>query len=204
MIISQLKKWFDQPPPGYRPGNTLLYALKDLHGTFNPQLVELSNAVLSNIDDSLALTVSERVERHFKMHIVSLELKLAVTSVIEPGIRVDIRNKGFFSRTGIACTVSEKHREAIKEITVRIIEDPELAQALMILDFRRCRLESSELGWSVMIEPYGASEVVNRMPSFRRYIRMDQRQVQALSQTFTSLQRILSCSADNESNYEVN
>jgi hypothetical protein len=192
MIVTQLKKWFNQPPPGYQPGHALLCALSDLRKAFIPKFVEMSGAVFTNSDGGVVLNVRERVERHFQMHIVSLEMRLSVASAVEPGICIDIRNTGLLFRTGIVCSVTPKHREAVKVLTKRIMEDSELSRALMLLDFRRCCLESTDHGWSLMIEPYGASEVVNRMPSFRRYIRMEKRQVCSLEETFRSFQMILS------------
>lgn len=191
MIRALIKKCFDQAPPGYRSGNTLLCALSDLREAFRPQVVEMAAAVFTNSDGSMQLNVRERVERHFQMHIVSLEMRLSVASAVEPGIRIDIRNTGLLFRTGIACSVASRHRETVKGLTERIMDDPGLSRALMSLDFRRCCLESSDQGWSVLIEPYGASEVVSRMPSFRRYIRMDRRQVQALEEAFRSFRPIL-------------
>lgn len=192
MILTRLKTWFDQPPSAYRPGHALLCALKDMRGTFNTQSVELDNAVITSCNGSALLTVSERIECHFRMHIVSLEMKLAVAAEVKPGIRINVRNSGLLFRTGITCAVTAEHREALKGITSQIIEDPELFRSLMTLDFRRCRLESTDLGWTVLIEPYGASEVINTMPTFRRYIRMDKCQVKALSEAFSAFQRILS------------
>jgi hypothetical protein len=191
MIMALLKKWFDQAPTGYRPGNALLCALSDLREAFRPQVVEMADAVFTNSDGSMLFNVRERVERHFQMHIVSLEMRLSVASAVEPGIRIDIRNTGLLFRTGIACSVASRHRETVKGLTEWIMKDTELSRALMSLDFRRCCLESSDQGWSLLIEPYGASEVVNRMPSFRRYIRMDKRQVHALEEAFRSFQLVL-------------
>jgi hypothetical protein len=192
MIGAAVKRWFDQPPSGHRPGHTLTCALADLRGAFTPCTVETSRAVLEMGGSDLQIVASERLERHFQMHIVSLELSLTVPTPVEAGIRIDIRNTGMLSRTGIGCSVSARHRKQVSMLCGCIESDRALVEAMKALDFRRCSLESTDQGWSVLLEPYGASEVVNRMPSFRRYIRMDAPQVRALAETFIALRRILS------------
>jgi hypothetical protein len=194
---SVLKRIFNQPPPGYRPGATLDRAIADLRGKLAVVAPGAASAHLISPDGSLKCEIRERVERHFMMHIVSTELRQTVAAVVEPGLRIEIRNSGWLRRTGIVCSVAARQREAASGITGRIMDDPRLSRSLMALDFRRCCLESSDQGWSVLVEPYGASEVVSRMPSFRRYIRMDERQVHAVAETFSSFQRLLAVSADN-------
>jgi hypothetical protein len=191
MTLTLLKKLFTQPPPGYRPGHTLSCVLSDLRGVFSPQTVESAEAIIVSRDGDVSLHACERVERHFQMHIVSLELRCTVQARAEPGISIDLRTTGMLFRTGITCSVPSRHRDASKEVSERIMNNPELTRLLMSLDFRRCRLESSEQGWQVMIEPYGASEVVSRMPSFRRYIRIEKQQVETLAQVFGIFRRLL-------------
>jgi len=192
MIGALVKRWIDQPPPGHRPGHTLACALSDLKKSFAPITVETSRAALELNNGALQVAVNERVERHFQMHIVSLEMCLSVPAQVAAGMRIDIRNTGMLFRTGIACSVPARHRKNLSTLTGCVESDSQLVESLKVLDFRRCSLESVDLGWSVLLEPYGASEVINRMPAFRRYIRMDERQVLALAETFSAFQRILS------------
>jgi hypothetical protein len=154
--------------------------------------VETSHAALASNRNDIQIAVNERVERHFQMHIVSLEMRLTVPAQVEPGIGISIRNTGMLFRTGIVCRVPAKYRKNVSMLTSFVESDNQLVESMKVLDFRRCCLESTDQGWSVLLEPYGASEVINRMPSFRRYIRMDQRQVHALTETFSAFQRLLS------------
>lgn len=200
MILAALHRWFNQAPAGFRPGHTLACALDDLRSGFRFLEVNGGEAVLQAGEGGAVIRVVERLERHFQMHLVSLDMTLAVAARFEAGIRIAIRNTGLLRRTGITCAVSTKDRGKVALLVRQLTADPALKKALMELDFRRCILESTEQGWLVTIEPYGASEVVNRMPSFRRYIRLDTGQVQALQGAFTALQRALTVPGQSETN----
>uniref|UniRef100_UPI0025871F64 DUF3156 family protein n=1 Tax=Pseudomonas sp. TaxID=306 RepID=UPI0025871F64 len=63
---------------------------------------------------------------------------------------------------------------------------------LMPLDFKRLRLQASAGQWRVTLEHMGASEVVNRVPAFRRYIRLEDRQRHYLLAALTALHQRLS------------
>lgn len=70
--------------------------------------------------------------------------------------------------------------------------DLALHQALMVLDFKRLHIELSGHQWQVRLEHMGGSEVVNRMPSFRRYIPLSSVQRTGLFTVLAGLQRVLS------------
>ncbi|WP_324729552.1 DUF3156 family protein, partial [Pseudomonas chlororaphis] len=59
------------------------------------------------------------------------------------------------------------------------------------LDFKRLQLQRDEQGWLVRLEHFGASEVVNRLPGFRRYIRLSAEQRGALLAAFKRLHSLL-------------
>jgi hypothetical protein len=191
MTLNLFKRLFDQPPHGFQPGVTLAHAVAELRGTLAVTMAGASGAVLRTTDGEMECAVRERVERHFLMHIVALEFELNVPSVALPGGRIEVRNTGLLFRTGIACTVPGKQRAALQAVTDRIEADQILQKALISLNFRRCTLVGGEEGWSVLLEPYGASEVVNRRPSFRRYIRLGKEQADALVLALTAFRRIL-------------
>jgi hypothetical protein len=69
--------------------------------------------------------------------------------------------------------------------------DPALYQALMPLDFKRLRIDLQDHQWCVRLEHMGGSEVVNRMPAFRRYIALSREQRIALWAVLSGLQRVL-------------
>ena len=191
MTLNLFKRLFDQPPPGFQPGVTLGRALAELRGRVEFTKTDVSKAVLHTIDGNLNFEVQERVERHFMMHIVALKFTQNVPSVAVPGARIDVRNTGLLFRTGMACATPARYRRDLQPIIYRLEGDRELAAALMALDFRRCQVLGTGHGWCVCIEPYGASEVVNRMPSFRRYIRLEKSQGGALVAALQAFRRIL-------------
>lgn len=71
------------------------------------------------------------------------------------------------------------------------MQDQALHHALMVLDFKRLRIELDGLLWQVRLEHMGGSEVVNRMPAFRRYIALSGAQRGALFDVLTGLKRAL-------------
>jgi hypothetical protein len=191
VMLNALKRLFDQPPSGYRPGVTLGHALQELRRCFRVDGSDGSRVTLRTPGGELEILVRERIERHVLMHIVGLELVLHVPSASLPGASIEIRNTGMVFRTGIRCSLLAGLAGALQSLVARIESDRHFREVLMKLDFRRCRLEGVEGGWSVLIEPYGASEVVSRMPRFRRYIRMGAEQVEAVAEAFVSCHGII-------------
>jgi hypothetical protein len=191
VMPNALKRLFDRPPPGYRPGVTLEHALQELRGCFRVDGSDASRVTLRIPAGELEILLRECIERHVLMHIVGLEMVLHVPSRSLPGATIEIRNTGMLFRTGIRCSAPVRFAGDLQPFMERIESDRHLREILMKLDFRRCRIDGIEGGWNVLIEPYGASEVVNRMPSFRRYIRMGAGQVKAVAEAFASCYRIV-------------
>ena len=79
----------------------------------------------------------------------------------------------------------------LESVRQRLEQDATLYQALMPLDFKRLRLARAEGQWTVVLEHMGGSEVVNRMPAFRRYIRLDSQQKELLLTTLIGFKRLL-------------
>jgi hypothetical protein len=61
----------------------------------------------------------------------------------------------------------------------------------MPLDFKRLHIELHARHWHVRLEHMGGSEVVNRMPAFRRYIALSREQRDVLLAALLGLQRVL-------------
>jgi len=191
MTTGWFKRLFNQPPPGFRPGATLRRVLVELREHLAVTAADASTATLTTGDGKLSCEAREVVERHFLMHIVALEFVLHVPAIAVPGARLTVRHTGMLFRTGIAYAASSQDEAALKAVTARLEGDGAMGKVLMGLDFRRCELVGSEEGWTVRIEPYGASEVVNRMPSFRRYIRLGREQAGALVTALSDFRRVL-------------
>ena len=135
--------------------------------------------------------VEERVEAHFMMHVVTAEFALHVPAAVAPGAKLSLQNSGIIRKTGIRCRTSQHWQEELKQLCSSLERDAAVSAALMGLNFRNCQIEATETGWTVRLEPYGGSEVVNRLPSFRRYIRLGPEQVDYLVLALHALNRVL-------------
>lgn len=197
LLLKSFGGLFDRAPAGYAPGATLGRMLAQARGSLAVVAMQPpAGALLATPDGSLQFEVRERVERHFLMHIVALEFTLKVPTNSLPGARIGVGNAGFWTSSGVSFRVPSGQREALKPVTERLAGDRELVGALLGFDFRRCQLTGTAEGWTVGIEPFAASEVVNRMPSFRRYIRLVREQADALVAALQAFERILSLPAE--------
>jgi hypothetical protein len=61
-----------------------------------------------------------------------------------------------------------------------------------VLDFKTLQIDLDGPQWQVRLEHMGGSEVVNRMPAFRRYIALSGEQRQELLNVLVGFQRVLS------------
>ncbi|GAB7532807.1 DUF3156 family protein [Pseudomonas sp. 3A(2025)] len=178
----------ERDPSGYRPGVTLEHLRRNL-GVSGWQVVEPRTARL-NVP-GLSCEVRERTESQLLMHLVMSEFVLRVPGQTRCSGRYDMHHTGSIRRTGLRC----RHRGGDDSLLLALRQalelDEPLRAALMPLDFKRLRLEVSEGQWIVHLEHMGGSEVVNRMPAFRRYISIAGEQKAALFSALIALQRVL-------------
>nr|WP_294865227.1 DUF3156 family protein [uncultured Pseudogulbenkiania sp.] len=176
-------------PGGYRPGLTL----ERVRHNLAPLECQVESATLlhCNASSGLAFDVRERVEPMFLAHTVLCEFELAVPGSSTGPARLELQHTGAFKREGIRCVVKQGDRAELATLIRRIEQDASLRAAILPLDFRRCELIGSEQGWLVRIEHFGASEVVNRLPPMRRYIRLTPEQRQCLLASFVVFIRLL-------------
>lgn len=194
-----LQAALDRPPPGFRPGLTLRRALTELEPCFRVASLEGSRSRVVSRDGGFACDVREKAERHFLMHVVTLEIVLDVPAKAPAGAVLHLRNTGVVFRTGVACSVRKGEPTKLRPWQRRLEQDEALRAALLSLDFRRCQVAGSPSGWSVLLEPYGGSEVVSRYPSFRKYVRLGRDQVVALSAAVGAFRRLLAEPVDGRS-----
>ena len=67
---------------------------------------------------------------------------------------------------------------AFADTLAALVAEPSLADALR-LHLTDCTFDARDGRWTLAIVPFGGSEVVNRMPSFRRYVRLTGEQAAA-------------------------
>ncbi|WP_335944719.1 DUF3156 family protein [Pseudomonas sp. G166] len=177
-------------PSGYRPGVTLELLRRNL-GLARFEVSGPAAATVVTDDGSLQLEVVERTESQLLMHLVMTEFVLRVPASREGTARLELHHSGAVRRRGIACRQRGGDGELAGRLRTAIEHDSVLYQALMPLDFKRLRIDLQGRQWCVRLEHMGGSEVVNRMPAFRRYIPLSREQRTALLAALSGLQRVL-------------
>ncbi len=183
------QRLFDRAPSGYRPGVTLEHLRRNL-GLAGCQVLEPGRARFS-LADGVEFEVRECTESQLLMHIVVCEFRLQCPAASEGVATLELHHTGAIRRSGLGWKQKGGEAGLLERVRQRVEQDATLYQALMPLDFKRLRLERSEGHWTVVLEHMGGSEVVNRMPAFRRYIRVDSQQKELLLTALVGLQRLL-------------
>ena len=169
----------DRAPAGYRPGVTLAHVRRNL-GPANAELAELD------------VEMVERTESQLLMHLVMTEFVLRVPAATGGTASFEVHHGGAIRRHGIRLRRRSGNPALGRELQARVQADTGLFQALMPLDFKRLRIELHNLQWCVRLEHMGGSEVVNRLPAFRRYIALSPAQRSHLLAALAGLNRVLS------------
>ena len=191
-MLQKLSESFSarRAPSGYRPGVTLEYLRRNL-GLASFASTGPAEAVFFLGESNLQVDVVERTESQLLMHLVMTEFAVRVPASAQGSARFDLHHSGSIRRTGLVCKQRTGAPALQNRLQARLQEDPVLHQALMALDFKRLQLTLDGHEWRVRLEHMGGSEVVNRMPSFRRYIALSSVQRDVLLNVLVGLQRTL-------------
>ncbi|TLP65506.1 MULTISPECIES: DUF3156 family protein [Pseudomonas] len=156
-------------PAGYRPGVTLGHLARNL----GPLPMLRREAAVGTLQaQGWSAEVRECVEAHLLMHVVSCEFRVQVPALQQGDVRLVLRHTGAIRRTGVSCVRRGGDAQRFTQVREALLGDAALLAALMPLDFKRLTLECRDGQWSLALEHMGGSEVVNRMPAFRRYIQI--------------------------------
>ena len=177
-------------PAGYRPGVTLEHVRRNL-GLAHFVWSGPTTATVASDDGRLQLEIVERTESQWLMHLVMTEFVLRVPASMEGTARLELHHGGAVRRKGLRCRQRGADQALAARLQAAVTHDQGLYQALMPLDFKRLRIDLHERQWCVRLEHMGGSEVVNRMPAFRRYIALGGEQRAALLASLSGLQRVL-------------
>ncbi|WP_026145368.1 DUF3156 family protein [Pseudomonas asplenii] len=190
-MLQKLSELFGagRAPTGYRPGVTLEHLRRNLGVAGFEQNGPTSARIA--LGDDLQLEVVERTESQLFMHLVMTEFVLRVPALREGTASFELHHGGAVRRTGIRCRQRSGERSLLAGLEAGLQDDGALYQALMPLDFKHLRIDLQERQWCVRLEHMGGSEVVNRMPAFRRYIALGREQRDSLFQALAELQRLL-------------
>lgn len=189
-VLARWRAAPDAPPPGHRPGAIAARVLADLGAARD---ADGGGSLTARLPNGVRVGIDERVDRQFLMHTVSV--KVAATAC-GPAVR---------GRAGDADRLAAPHRHrrggragmrpGFVDTVAALVAEPSLADALRPLHLTDCAIDARDGRWTLAIVPFGGSEVVNRMPSFRRYVRLTGEQAAALSAAClafeTALRRIL-------------
>jgi len=191
-MLQKLSELFSarRAPAGYRPGVTLEHLRRNL-GLASFDQTGPTAAQVSLDVDGLQVEIVERTESQLLMHLVMTEFVIRVPASRAGMATFELHHTGAVRRTGIRCRQRVGDTALLAELQARLQADGALYQALMPLDFKRLRIELQGQQWCVRLEHMGGSEVVNRMPAFRRYIALSGEQRNSLFDTLAGFQRIL-------------
>lgn len=169
----------DRAPSGYRPGVTLAHLRRNLG--------------LATLEvDGVGFEIVERTESQWLMHLVLTEFVLCVPAATGGTASFAVHHGGAIRRHGIRVRRRAGNQALGRELQARLLADEALFQALMPLDFKCLRIELNDRQWRVRLEHMGGSEVVNRLPAFRRYIVLSPVQRSHLLAALVGLNRVLS------------
>ncbi|MDN7876228.1 DUF3156 family protein [Burkholderia aenigmatica] len=190
-VLARWRAVSDAPPPGHRPGAIAARVLADLGAARDADHVGSPTARLPN---GVRVSIDERVDRQFLMHTVSVKVAATVCGPAVPG-SARVRQTGWLRCTGIDALAAPGCDPGFADTLAALVAEPSLADALRPLHLTDCTIDARDGRWTLAIVPFGGSEVVNRMPSFRRYVRLTGEQAAALSAAClafeTALRRIL-------------
>ncbi|ABB11050.1 DUF3156 family protein [Burkholderia lata] len=181
----------DAPPPGHRPGAIAARVLADLRAERD---ADGAGGLTARLPNGVRVSMEERVDRQFLMHTVSVKVAATVCGPAVQG-SARVRQTGWLRSTGIDAVAVPGCDPGFVDTLAALVAEPSLADALRPLHLTDCTIDAHDGRWTLAIVPFGGSEVVNRMPSFRRYVRLTGEQAAALSAAClafeTALRRIL-------------
>ncbi|OXI30386.1 hypothetical protein CFB89_24750 [Burkholderia sp. AU16741] len=180
----------DASPPGHRPGAIAARVLADLRAVRDADDAGGVGGVTARLPNGVRVSVDECVERQFLMHTVNVMVTVAADGpAAQGGARV--RQTGWLRRTGIDAALVSGCDPVFVDTLAALLAEPALADALRPLHLTDCAIGARDGRWTLAIVPFGGSEVVNRMPSFRRYVRLIDEQAAALSAACLAFETVL-------------
>lgn len=181
-------------PANYRSGATLAQVRRNLGlGPSHAAAEEFFR--YGAPDGGLQVEVRERVESQFMLQVVTTEfsarLPAGADTIADGPVRLELLHRGLIRRTGLRWRVRQGDPARLAGLLGVLDSDPRLQAILLPLDFKRLELRAAQDGWQVLIEPFGASEVICRMPRYRRYIRLSEQQAGLLYQALEALGKVV-------------
>ncbi|KVH64403.1 hypothetical protein WS89_03720 [Burkholderia sp. MSMB1072] len=190
-VLARWRAAADAPPPGHRSGAIAARVLADLRAVRDAGGgVGGVGGVTARLSNGVRVSIDERVERQFLMHTVGVKVTAAADGPAARG-SARVRQTGWLRRTGIEAAPAPGCDPRFVDTLAALIAEPALADALRPLHLTDCAIDARDGRWTLAIVPFGGSEVVNRMPSFRRYVRLIDEQAAALSAACLAFETVL-------------
>jgi hypothetical protein len=180
---------------GYRAGvliERIALELRDFEFT----VVAPDRADFRSRSGDVQFNVRELLESHLLMHIASAEFIVRRPSrcsgheTTETGAVIAC-HQGSLRRNGIEYRVSPAASDAARGLRDALSRSAELTAALMPLDFTHCRFNLAPGHVEMRVRHYGACEIVGRLPTFRRYVRLGAKQRDSLLSGFRAFCNII-------------
>lgn len=145
---------------------------RDLAGWRTEKRSERSGVLY--LSESAEVSYRQRQKRLFMASIQSCEFSVegAVNRPLQGNVRA--HQRGWFKRYPVTFLAGK--RAAAGEVASWLNGFPNLQTTLSELDYRRFSLAIADDKWCCTIEPWGASEVVCKLPPLRRYLRLEPQQ----------------------------
>lgn len=125
------------------------------------------------LDKQQQVAIRLHTRRLFMASIISSRFSCRGAAAQTASFRIDVHQPGWLRRR----PVQFRSRQPAGQATAAWLNGfTRLCETLGELDYRSIKLEVDPHGWYCVIEPWGASEVVCRMPPLRRYLRLEQAQ----------------------------
>lgn len=172
-------------PRGYRPGETLARAQRNL-GLADFEWLGPGKAAGRLAAQGPLLEVVERTEAHLLMHLVMCRWQYHCDARTQGSLTLELHHTGAVRRQGVRWNGA-----APAPLQAMVEPSSPAYPALLALDFKYLRLAREHGRWVLYIEHMGASEVVNRLPAFRRYIPISAEQRAHLSTVFGAFAAVL-------------
>ncbi|AHI67729.1 DUF3156 family protein [Burkholderia thailandensis] len=187
-LAGRLRRFAPGGAPGYRRGATLARVAADLGAAL--AAAGGGDAARMALDDRIALRATERVDRQFLLHTVSVQLERTLAGPDTHG-SASIAASGWVRRGPAAATIARDADARFGSLVRALLAVPSLNAPLAALDLTYCEIAARGRRWTLRIVPFGGSEVVGRMPSFRRYVRLADTQRDALHAAFAGFEAAL-------------
>ncbi|RQS65963.1 DUF3156 family protein [Burkholderia sp. Bp8963] len=183
-VLARWRAAPEAPPPGHRPGATAARALADLRA------VRGADGDAARLANGVRVRIAEQVARQFLMHTVSVRIAVSACGPAAQG-RARVTQTGWLRATGVRAVPQPGCTPDFVHTVAALVAEPSLADALRPLHLTECAIDAHDGRWTLTVVPFGGSEVVSRMPSFRRYVRLTDEQAAALSAAVMAFERAL-------------